>query len=100
METIKEGQKWGGWRLDATTMELVLDQEHYRVDLERIDDSAQMLDWIFQLRMKGWSTNEIMGDLLTAFQDIFRPQSTLCGGGASHTIDAKDFLQKKIRGKS
>ena len=57
---------------------MVLDDERghgieaYSIALDGITDSAHMLDWIFQLRMKAWVTNDIIGDLISAFQDIFR----------------------------
>jgi len=74
-------------------MHLVLtwkgDPEHYSIPLAEIKDSAKMLDWIFQLRMKTWVTNDIMGDLLTAFQDLYRPQATLCGAGIGKKLNAK-----------
>jgi hypothetical protein len=48
-----------------------------------------MLDWIFQIRKKAWATNKIMGDLLTAFEDIFRPQALRCSGGHDKKLHAK-----------
>jgi hypothetical protein len=89
---------WGAWVLDTEALVLVLTGEHgpYEIDLESITDSSRMLDWIFQIRMKTWSTNNIVGDLISAFQDIFRPQATLCGGGVGKELDAGAFLRKKL----
>ena len=94
----KDGSMWGGWRLDASSLTLALQtgRHHYEIDLEGITDSAQMLDWIFQLRMKAWVTNDILGDLISAFQDLFRPQNTICGQGINKTIDAKEWLDHVI----
>jgi hypothetical protein len=107
---LQHGQKWGDWTLDVRTAKsytLVLDSpdrkdpdhhhhHHYEIPIDEITRSAQMLDWIFQLRMKTWVTNDIMGDLLSAFQDIFRPQGSLCGGGIDKTLDAEAWLDSRV----
>lgn len=77
---------------------LVFEQRanRYEIDLEGITESATMLDWIFQLRKKHWVTNEVIGDLISAFQDIFDPQLTLCGSGEGKTINARRHLRSEI----
>ena len=101
MKKIREGDSWGNWTLEITGdvpwLALKAKEGSYEIDLHRIDGSAEMLDWIFQLRMKAWVTNDIIGDLTSAFQDIFRPQSTLCGAGIDKKLDAKTFLEKRIK---
>jgi hypothetical protein len=96
MKTVHHGDTWGDWELNAKNLTLYLKSHSYEIDLEAITDSAKMLDWIFQIRMKAWSTNDIIGDLSSAFQDIFRPQGTLCGMGIGKTIDAADYLKRKL----
>jgi hypothetical protein len=101
MKEIREGDRWGDWTLEFTDdmpfIALRASEGDYDINLNSIDGSAEMLDWIFQLRMKGWVTNGIVGDLVSAFQDIFRPQSTLCGAGIDKKLDAKTFLQKRVK---
>jgi len=70
--------------------------ERYYIPLTEITDSAHMLDWIFQLRMKSWMTNDIIGDLLSAFEEIFDPQGTLCGSGRDKKLDASKYLASRI----
>lgn len=70
--------------------------ERYAVPLRGITGSAEMLDWTFQLRMKTWVTNDVIGDLISAFQDILRPQQTLCGGGVDKHLDARAWLEKTV----
>jgi hypothetical protein len=98
MKHIDHGSKWGNWTLDARLLALNLQvQGHsYQIELEDITDSTKMLDWIFQIRIKTWATNDIVGDLISAFQDIFHPQSSLCGQGIPKTIDTTDFLRKRL----
>jgi hypothetical protein len=101
MKEIHEGDCWGDWRIEIANeipfLVLEAKEGKYEIDLHSIDCSAEMLDWIFQLRMKTWVTNNIIGDLASAFQDIFRPQSTLCGAGRDKKLDAKTFLQKRVK---
>jgi hypothetical protein len=100
MKHLKNGTTWGDWTLETGDSVLVLDtkiegmRHHYEIELWKITDSAHMLDWIFQLRMKTWVTNDVMGDLLSAFQDIFRPQTFLCGAGHDKKLDATSHLEK------
>jgi hypothetical protein len=69
----------------------------YGVDLETIDSSSQMLDWIFQLvGAKTWMTIEDGADLIAAFRSIFNPQANLCSWGRSHTINPRRFLRERF----
>lgn len=101
-DKIRAGQTWGDWRLETDTMHLVLtrgsDAERYYIALRSITSSAPMLDWIFQLRMKSWVTNDIIGDLVSAFQDIFDPQGTLCGEGVDKQLNTSAHLARVIKG--
>ncbi len=93
-------KKWGNWKFvpDGLVLNLVVRGRFlYEVDLERITDSAHMLDWIMQVRMKHWATNAIVGDLCSALMDLFRPQQTICGGGKNKTIDPVEYLSKRIK---
>jgi len=100
LNNLRNGMTWGGWTLDTHDSVLVLDtkidgmRHHYEIELWKITDSAHMLDWIFQLRPKKWVTNDVMGDLLSAFQDIFRPQTSLCGAGHDKKLNAASHLEK------
>jgi hypothetical protein len=53
----------------------------------------------FQIRKKAWATNKIMGDLLTALKDIFRPQTLLCSGGHDKKLDARTYLTNSLSKK-
>jgi hypothetical protein len=98
MKQIQHGSKWGDWTLDAKfmTLDLQSGRHSYQIGLENITDSAHMLDWIFQIQRKTWSTNDIIGDLINAFEDIFSPQGTICGQGIGKTIDSTAFLKRRL----
>ena len=69
----------------------------YEVDLEKMTSSSKMLDWIFQVREKGWASPKDVGDFVQALDDLFRPQANLCSGGADKHLDATKFLRKHVR---
>ena len=53
----------------------------YDVDLEQCETSAQVLDWIFQIHRKAWSTPGLIHALLCAIQQEIKPQANLCSFG-------------------
>jgi len=74
---------------------LVHPPDGYEIDLEDINSSAAMLDWVFQIER--WATPQELADLLQALRDIFHPQATLCSGGADSRIGAPTrFLQERL----
>lgn len=71
----------------------------YEIDIERIDRSSEMVDWIFQLNGKGWASTKDVADLIAALEDIFHPQANLCSGGGDNRIENPTaFLRQRIRG--
>ena len=69
--------QWGSWSFNPKT--LTLDHEiGYEIDLEEIDSSASILDWIFQVRGKNWADAQTVYDLLNAFREILHPQANYC----------------------
>jgi hypothetical protein len=96
------GRRWGNWHLDTERLCLVFksDRWNYEVDIERIGSSAAMLDWIFQVRQKGWADAKTMYDLLNALRDIFDPQQSLCSWGQDKRINATEFLTLKVCGRA
>ena len=59
----------------------------YEIDLERLIDSASVLDFIFQIKHKSWCTPELMMNLLECFDkacELFQNssvQGTFCTWG-------------------
>jgi hypothetical protein len=94
------GDRWGKWRFDAKLLDLVYEEdgrEQYAVDLKDMDSSARMMDWVFQVNMKAWATREDVGNLIEALDDLFRPQATLCSGGADKRMNATEYLRKRLK---
>jgi len=113
------GRRWGQWTFDSERLCLVFRASpesrggigsvtsyiaylgHYEIDLERIHDSAALLDWIFQVGSKTWASARVTKDLLNAFDSILDPQANLCSGacGSGHggkTISSPEFLHARI----
>jgi len=85
---------WGDWILDIENWTLQFRPEgiwRYEIDLERVHTSAHLLDWIFQIH--GRVTDEQMGQLIFALDDILNPQRWMCSFGLSRRLP-KDYLSK------
>jgi hypothetical protein len=98
---LLHGRAWGVWRLDAVRLCLVKVPGWpfpYEIDIERINSSAGLLDWIFQIAGKCWATPVVLRDLVTAFDDLFDPQATLCSCGLSGH-DGKRMGPKFLKGR-
>lgn len=98
----RENPVWGDWRFLPRSLELELrrnGREIYSIDLERMSDSAGILDWIFQVRGKNadWRqegrndprdvSDKDLADLLDALCWLIDPQANLCSCGENRTID-------------
>jgi hypothetical protein len=89
---------WGEWILNKDTMALVHAPTDYYVDLEEITSSAQILDWIFQIRQKQWANPKVMADLLEAFKTILDPQANYCSMGKDRRSNGSDNVRRFLSG--
>lgn len=69
--------KWGNWVLDDIEQKLLHVKSRYEIDLQGIQDDADMVDWIFEVVNKNWSNRTDLGDMLYAFNSIIEPHSHL-----------------------
>jgi hypothetical protein len=69
-----DGQAWGVWRYHASNLTLVGETIHgeYEIDLEEIHRVADVFIWVRHLMQKNWSTSEMISDLVTAFDALFK----------------------------
>jgi hypothetical protein len=90
--------QFGRWTLNVTTVCLEIpippepSDEIYQVPLERMTDSARILDWIFQLEEKTWVSPGDLGHLVEALAHIFG--RGVCGGGMDRPINAEAKLRR------
>jgi hypothetical protein len=78
------------------TLEITIDGKlMYEVDLEKCDDSAEILDYILQIHDKTWSTPELVCELLDALNFASEQvhgepiQGVYCSFGASKQVPWK-----------
>ena len=98
--------KWGGWYFGKKHLTLDLldtpegNYSHkdpfYQIDLEQINSSSEMLDWIFQVngkvsKMYGFT---VCQDLINAFEEIFRPQKNCCSMGINKKFDGSKIAKE------
>ena len=98
--------KWGGWYFGKKHLTLdLLDTPEgsyshkdpfYQIDLEQINSSSKMLDWIFQVngkvsKMYGLS---VCQDLINAFEEIFRPQKNCCSMGINKKFNGSKIAKE------
>ena len=88
---------WGPWRLEADGSPQLIHgsgQGDYYVSLGSCTSSAEVLDRIIQVAEKTWADNATTGALITALDDILRPQSTLCSAGQPKTTTTAEINER------
>lgn len=89
---------FGPWKFFPDNLTLVHSPTGYEIDLEEIDTSAQMLDWIFQVQNKTWATPDVLYGLLAAFRTVMNPQANYCSMGCDKPASGSD-VAKRFRSK-
>jgi hypothetical protein len=92
------GKRWGVWKFNARnlTLEWVGGYGYY-IDLEEIDSSCEMLDWLFHIAEKTDVDESIVGDLVLAFEEIFHARARFCQSKEPFDPAAfKRWLRKRI----
>ena len=84
---------YGNWKYDPKYMTLTYTPYDYEVNLEQCTDSAEILDWIFQIKSKHWGPIAI-DDFLTAIAELLDPQANYCSFGISKTAVPKEILPR------
>lgn len=84
---------------DKENLTIQIDHENggniYYIDLEECKNSAQLLDWIFQIIEKTWCTPQIMFDILKCIDDACHEvhgnyvQGVYCPWGKSKQVNWK-----------
>jgi hypothetical protein len=96
-DKLHDKQQWGRWIFNANNLTLVQSENTwYEIDLETITDSAEMLDWIFQMAQKSWVSTEDLGNLIRGFEDLFSPQANLCSGGRNKQFNPTVYLKGRL----
>ena len=97
---MKHKTKWGNWEFIKENLTLEHATEGYYIDLERCNNSAQTLDWIFQVQGKTWADAETVGTMIEALDYISDPQGYICTmeeRGREPFVDVAAVIQKATR---
>ena len=102
---------WGDWHFCKSNLCLdLLPKNHstkwshncpfYQIDLEEINNTAKILDCIYQLKGKNLSLygEHVVRDLIDAFDDVLQPQANCCSWGGEKKFSGSK-LAKKYRDK-
>jgi len=93
------GEKtWGRWVYCPEKLTLTFDN-YYEIDLEKMRNSAQVLDALMQVAQKSDLVfrQQDKGDFLEAIEELLNPQQYACGSGKSRTFNARRVLQRNRR---
>ncbi len=88
--------KFGRWQLDTEAGFLTFksDLPDYEIPLWEIDNSAKILEWIYQSAEKTWMTPTDLKNLIDAFVHIFGRM--VCSRGVDHPFNAKHLLRARF----
>ena len=54
-----------------------------------------MLDVLFHVSSQPWASRELVGELVKVLQELFDPQTTLCGSANDKTFDPITYLRNR-----
>jgi hypothetical protein len=81
------------WAFKRSTLTLTHRKIGYDVDLERITNSMQMLEWIAQVNEKTWATPKTVGELVRLLMHAFHQHAA--PGGKSVALDIKKAIEDR-----
>ncbi len=99
---------WGYWRFDKDGNLLIINKslcpgedskDLYKIDLERLNTSAAILDTIIQMSQKLWITREDVGYLIEALDDLFTLQSNFCGSEYEHSDGSHEYAKRILENR-
>lgn len=80
--------------MDLHRCRILSGEDGYEVDLERMNSSATVLDWIAQVsgKERGFTVSDV-GWLVRALDDLIGLQRRVCGMGHDHHFDVARVLR-------
>src|SRR3990167_2776780 len=77
------------WQYDAVLLVLRHLRSGYEVDLESCRSSAQVLDWLAQVKQKTWCTSDDFAGMFDALDAVIDLQANMCSFGAERMAGRK-----------
>jgi len=79
-------KQWGPWAYYEDGC-LRSDGDQYEIPVAGFNRSAAVLDWIAQVAARTSVTDEDLGQLVRAIDDLVDLQATLCGEGQDRSLE-------------
>ena len=97
--------RWGRWILDEEDLSLFTsydnDEKRYSLPLFLCNNPEETLGWITSIHEKKWSTNQDIGDLVEALNDLLNIKSSFDRNGYEYdngNIEyTRNVVQQRIR---
>lgn len=98
-------KRWGRWILDEEDLSLFTsydnDEKRYSLPLFLCNNPEVTLGWITSIHEKGWTTNQDIGDLVEALNDLLIIKSSFDRNGYEHDNGnigyTRNVVQQRIR---
>lgn len=83
----------GQWKVDKAGSIYCVKPEsgEYWISIDRLTDSAAILDFIAQVSQKTWADSKLIGDLVKLLDEVIGLQGSVCGNGVNKTLTPKDL---------
>ena len=98
-KVAEKNNQWGDWCLDVETLTLEFKgiKGKAKIPLDQHKCMGDLFQTIFHINKKMWVTRKIIGDLVSALEDLFSPLGTFHGDGRNKRIDARQHLVDAIK---
>lgn len=83
----------GHWKVDKNGSIYCThpDSGEYWTNIERLQDSGAILDFIAQVSQKQWASPAIIGELVLIIDEVISLQGSVCGNGVNKKLTGKDL---------
>lgn len=98
-------KRWGRWILDEENLSLFTnydnDEKRYSLPLVLFNNPEETLGWITSIHEKTWTTNQDIGDLVEALNDLLNLKSHFGRNGNGHDNGdigyIRHFVQQRMK---
>lgn len=92
---LTNGFTIGVWEYRPKQMSIFHHEFSYWISVERLTNSAEILDWLAQIRGKTWADSKAIGDLLEMINTLIPLQQYVCGNGVGKKIDPVEIINSR-----
>jgi hypothetical protein len=82
----------GVWEYDPDRLVVAVPAKDFEIDLTTCRNSAEVLDWLVQVRRKNWASATDLGHLMTLLDELLNFQRNYCPGGQSRQADPRAII--------